>query len=347
LCAFAGSAGAQQPDDVRGRAVVELELARERYFVGEPIRVRLRVGFEREFLESHVVAMFQQTLDVPVQVQWPSEIEGALLLGAVELGLDDTRTFALDGEVARALFSARHTRNGREFSLLELERSFLPQRAGVLVFQPPLVRFAYATQFREDFVHGRVALDQGEALISGEAREVTIDALPSAGRPAEFEGAVGRFEISATVARTDLEVGQPFDLELTITGDGNLGHFPAPSLHRLTDLRLFGTVERPEPLARTITYSLAASSARLREIPALPFAYFDPTPPAGYTTLWTKPIPVRVSPARADPQPGFGATSPGLVSGDTALIVAAVLALAFVVVSGVIAVWIVRRRRTM
>ena len=53
------------------RAFVEMETPRTTYFVHEPFRLRLRVGFDRRFLETNVVQMFSRELDVPVQVHAP------------------------------------------------------------------------------------------------------------------------------------------------------------------------------------------------------------------------------------------------------------------------------------
>lgn len=326
-------------------AFVEVSVPRSTYFVGEPIRARLQLRFETKFLEQNLVPLFQRTLDVPVQVQWASAIEGAdTSPGATRQG-PSTRTFVLDETVVRAERSTEGGSEGTTFTVLELERSIVPRRTGRLTVPAPTLRFAYATEFREDFVHGRVAVDRHETTVEGTPRELDIIALPDEGRLEGFTGAIGRFEIDARASANELAVGDVFKIALRFAGEGNLADFPAPSLHRIDGLQLLGSIEVLNDGERIITYDFTPTSTRPREFPAVPFVFFDPTPPAGYSTLWTKPIPltIRASAAASNPPPQVD-SPPGIRAAGSVMVLAGSLVALLIGVVGLV-VWLALRHK--
>lgn len=320
---------------------VELDVPRASYFVEQPIRAKLRLVFDPQFLEHNVIPIFQQALDVPVQVQWPAEWPGALALGETAVEGAATRTFVLDERVVRGRLAESQWIGGRSFTVLELERSFVAEHAGRLQVPVAKLRFAYATQFQEDFLQGRVPQDRVEVELESTAFELEVLRLPDAGRPADFSGAVGHFALEARSQVGQVALGEAFEVELIVRGEGNLTRFPAPWLDRLEGLRMLGFVEDQREGERRITYEFAASSARVREFPSLPFAFFDPTPPAGYTTLWTKPIALHVEVPSGSAEPGAvaGHAGEGIEAAGSVMVVAGVLAAIVVLVVALI-VWL-------
>jgi hypothetical protein len=284
-------------------AFLELESARESVFVQQAIRLRLRFGFEQEFLRARMVQPFRRELDVPAQVQapWLEGLSGAVLGEGTAPRPDDgdreRLTFALGEGVAEAVAVGERPIDGRDFVLLEAELVFLPERPGELVFAEPTLRFAYATRFRAAPFGGRVPADRRDALVRGNALVVRVQPLPEEGRPLEFTGAVGRFEVSADARPREVALGEGLELALEIAGEGNLASFGPPRLDRLAGFHLRGAIDSKERGVRRLTYDLAPQNAAVKEIPAIPFAFFDPEPPAGYRTVWTRPIPIEVLPA--------------------------------------------------
>ncbi|MBW2415611.1 MAG: BatD family protein, partial [Deltaproteobacteria bacterium] len=286
------------------RAFLETETSRDTYFVNEPFRLKLRIGVDRRFFETHAVQMFSRELDVPVQVQapWLDELDGTVVRD------DDARpgrrlSLALNDNVVEAHRGGDHLRDGRPYTVLEIERIYVATHPGKLEIAAPQLRFAHATEFKEDFVHGRMALDRRHALVKGQPLTLEIRALPEEGRPPEFTGAVGhRFTVHAEAAPRTLEAGTVLKLVLRIEGEGNLEFFDPPRLDGLAGrFHVYGRIDDKGAARRTITYDVAPLRAAVAEVPAIPFPYFDPRDPAGYRTVRTVPIPLTVQEGATGP----------------------------------------------
>lgn len=299
--------------------LVELVTARSKYFVHEPIAVRVRVSVEREFLEHSLVQLFRQRLDVPAQLvaPWIEDLPGAIALtvkpreprqprehgehgehGEQREQRDPQRlTFALNEGVSEAASLDDRVIDGRKFTVFEIERSYLASRPGELSIPAPLLRFAYATRFEEDFVEGRVAGDRRDAFVRGNPLTLTIQPLPEAGRPPEFTGAVGRFSVEAEASPRTLAMGESLKLSLRIEGEGNLEFFDPPRLNELARFHVRGMIDEKTPTRRTVTYDLAPQSEDATHVPPIRFAFFDTNPPAGYRSVQTSRISIVVRPA--------------------------------------------------
>ena len=287
-----------------GSAFVEVAADRDVYFVHEPIRLRLRVGVDREHLRENFVPMFRRQLDLPAQVvaPWWDGLPNAALLPRERDDAGPQRTLAVNDGIVRADDVGDETRDGRAFAVVAVERTCDPSTAGDLVVTAPQLRFAFATRFEEDLFSGRTPLDPREAVVQGAPLTLRVRALPDEGRPANFSGGVGRFALAAETSARDVVVGQAFPLTLRITGDGNLETLDPPRLDDLDGFHVYGRIERIDvdgsgAATRTFAYDLAALRDDVRDVPPIEFAYFDTTPPAQYRVAHTAAIPLAVRPA--------------------------------------------------
>ncbi|MFN0241982.1 MAG: BatD family protein [Planctomycetota bacterium] len=300
-----------------GLAFVETLAQRTEFFVHEPIQVTVRFGLDEELVRSQLVALFQQPMDVPVQLTaswWDGVPHANAVVVPPRTNADETLaaladpptvSFALGETIARATRSADRIEGDRRLRVFEVQRTLVATRAGELVLDAPILRFAHATSFADDFLKGRVALDRRDVFVRGAARSLAIRALPEEQRPLEFTGAVGRFSVRADIrARATggtavahaaaIDAGESVQLLLHVQSDGDLGHFDAPRLDGLAGFQVNGVLDETVPGRRTFTYDLAPRSADVRAVPAIAFAFFDPAPPAGYRVVRTEPIPITV-----------------------------------------------------
>lgn len=295
-------------------AFVEFVTPRQRYYVHEPVRLRVRIGFDASFFAANAIQLFRQPLDVPVHLQarWLRDLSGAVPLRSSTPGPGERRRFALNGAIVEGTEVEERDVDGRRFTVLEFERAFLPQASGELTIPEPLLRFAFATQFREDFVNGRVPVDRREAHVAGTRVVLDVQALPEVGRPAGFSGAVGAFRVSATASPASVRVGETVQVVLRIVGEGSFPALRPPSLEGAEGFHVLGMIQDQAPARRTVTYDLVALSDEVDAVPPIAFAFFDPRVPAGYRTVRTQAIPLDVRPlpagARLPVLPGAGAT---------------------------------------
>lgn len=306
LLLLGGSPGlAQEVGDVRDRtgegvAFVEWLEPEGACYVGQAVEVRLRAGLERALVEQRLVQPFRQPLDLPVQLDL-GRLEESAGLTLAPYAEEGETTLVLDGGPVRVRSLGEVGRGGVEHVTVELLRTVTPTRPGTLVLPRPSLRFATASAFREDLIHGRVAVDREDARVSGEPLSLEVKEVPEQGRPAEFTGAVGRFEVWASVDRRSLSVGESLLLTVDLEGKGLEGGGLAGWPRQVPGFRIQGRTGA----SRRVVLDLAVDAAGLAEVPALAFVYFDPQRET-FVRTETEPIPVQVqgpSEEGANPEP--------------------------------------------
>jgi hypothetical protein len=141
---------------------------------------------------------------------------------------------------------------------------------------------------------------------------------PAADRPARFTGAVGIFRVSASAAPTTVPEGQPILLTVRITAEGKVLSPPGrPVLDQgdeangrnpfMEDFYIEAAdpaAKHPDPATWEFFYLLKPKSTSVKEIPDVPFCYFDPQfgqNPNGYQTRYADAIALTVTPAAPPP----------------------------------------------
>jgi hypothetical protein len=286
-------------------AEVTIATDREEVFVGEPVRIRIRLALDAERFRERAVPLTLRRTGLPVLLDAPW-LRGLAAPGPVE----GPTLLAGDG-VSAAKAAGTVARDGRTFEVYLLERRLVPDRPGPLVLAAPRLRWAEAGRIEEDVLGEAVPRDRREFSVEGTALSLRVLPLPAAGRPEGFAGPVGRFTLAAAADRGDAVVGGSVRLLLTVAGDGDPETFPEPAPGDLPGFHILGRLRGPAADgARTWTWDLAPLDAGVREVPAIPYPHFDPTPPGRYAVARSAPIPLRVR-ADAAPPPGSPVPAPG------------------------------------
>ena len=138
---------------------------------------------------------------------------------------------------------------------------------------------------------------------------VKINPLPTNGRPSDFSGAVGDFEVNSEASASSGTTGDPLTLKLSVTGRGNFDRVSPNGLTNSSDWKTYKPNGRFEPsdssgIAGTKTFeqSIVSTKAGKQEIPALRFSYFDPDTNT-YVTKTTAPIAIDVAQGKATQAP--------------------------------------------
>jgi hypothetical protein len=115
---------------------------------------------------------------------------------------------------------------------------------------------------------------------------VTIDVkpLPDAGKPSDFNGAVGNFSLESKMDTGSLVTGDPIPMSITISGQGNLKLIDAPVLQLPPDFDNYppktnDDINTKSPVIsgrKTIDYLFTPRNPGHYEIPPVNFSYFDP-----------------------------------------------------------------------
>jgi hypothetical protein len=151
---------------------------------------------------------------------------------------------------------------------------------------------------------GRMDVRRSRNVV-GEIGETRIRVLPipDSDRPAEFRGAVGSFDFAVTAKPTEVTVGDPITLTMSVRGEGRLELVQPPALESVTGLDNAFKIPA-DPIAgivdgttKTFTQSIRPRRADIAEIPAISFSFFDPRA-RRFATLHSDPIPITVKSAQ-------------------------------------------------
>jgi tetratricopeptide (TPR) repeat protein len=131
---------------------------------------------------------------------------------------------------------------------------------------------------------------------------IDVQPIPTAGRPADYRGAVGKYQIATDATPSVVKAGDPIKLVIGVAGTGPMELVQAPPLAELPTLNADFKVPN-EPLAgfvdgnrKVFSTTIRPRQAGVAEIPAIPFSYFDPTSEK-FITVRSKPISIHVEPA--------------------------------------------------
>lgn len=284
--------------DAPPRAFLEIDGLGAPLYEQQPRTVIVRVGYDAEFFAVAGVPMFRQRFDVPFHLNVPW-LRAADDRAVTWLPAADGVEVPVGDRAVRAARAGTRDVGGRAFDVLELRCRWLPLVAGTSAVAPVELRYAFATEWIDSLVAGRQPVDRQDARVASSAGELTVRPLP-APRPAGFFGAVGAFAVAARAATDRVRVGERFDVELRVTGDGNLERFPPPPPPALPGFHVQGVAERAAADGRTFVLDVLALRAGATALPAMELVVFAPAIGA-YETVRTEPVPLVVSPA-ADPE---------------------------------------------
>ena len=175
---------------------------------------------------------------------------------------------------------------GKTFWVQEQVRRLYPQRTGQIVIEPATLL---------------LPIPRGRKTLKTNPLKLTVQPLPEVGKPTQFTGAVGEYQISAQVDRSAIEAGRALTLSLQISGRGSMQTVTAPKLPAIPGVVVNGPnrVEGSVPTTQTYAYVLIPARSGTLRIPAIAYTYFDPSR-AVYATAQTTPIPVSVRPNPSD-----------------------------------------------
>lgn len=186
-------------------------------------------------------------------------------------------------------FSQNRVRiNNEDFLRSEVIRyALFPLKSGQLKIDPFQVKATIQTRpedLIESLMTGRMPPQMGAGIPTAKSSgpiNVTVKPLPPTPVGANFSGAVGQFEVDMKAPDRGLAVDQPFTVQFTIGGKGNVKLIEAPTLPLPDSLELYQTTNTAELRKDATGYKnfeflLLPRKNGAIEIPSFEWAYFDP-----------------------------------------------------------------------
>lgn len=160
---------------------------------------------------------------------------------------------------------------------------------------------------------------QAEKTAQSAPITLSVRALPQAGRPSSFYGAVGEgYTLSAEADRTQVEAGEAVTVTVIVKGPGNLKPTTDLTLPEVDGLKVYPAAATSGFLPNThntrsykvFKTVLVPAASGIYTVPTVKWSYFNPVTKT-YKTLQTTPITLQVSPStKAESGFDFGTSSP-------------------------------------
>ncbi len=194
---------------------------------------------------------------------------------------------------------------GLRYNVTTIKQSILfPQHAGNLSIDPLSVSFGVRLPLPAVNILGSLYNNYRDVAYKAKSQPVIIHAvaLPDAGKPAGFSGAVGSFSLYTDADKKVLKANETLDYTAEISGTGNLSLINPPNITLPPDIEKYD----PKTTDRITTDSNGVSGSRKFSYLLIPrhqgdftlnpaaFTYFNPAT-RKYVTLQGKPFSIKVN----------------------------------------------------
>ena len=218
-----------------------------------------------------------------------------------------------DGEAIGV--QGRGKEGGKQYATITFQKVLIPVSSGDVTIQPATVACSALTGYErqrslfDDDFFGSDFFGTGRrgiyktVVVPSNGLELRISDLPLKGKPANFAGHVGEYHIETHATPTDVNVGDPITLTVTLSGPDYLEHVDFPPLGGQP--KLAGDFKVPKERAtaevlgnsKAFTQTIRALRPDVEEVPAIELPYFD-TVTGTYRVARSKPIPLTVNKTR-------------------------------------------------
>jgi hypothetical protein len=177
---------------------------------------------------------------------------------------------------------------GRRYLVTEVKMGLFPTAAGTRTVGPASLRI-------EGFFSGQT--------LATDPLTVQVLPLPQEGRPADFNGVVGQYQVMSWLDKSEATASEPVTLSFKVSGSGNVQAVPEPAWLQLENLRSYEAKSTTQTSIenyrvqgeKTFEKLFIPKEAGQYTIPPFRLTYFDPETGA-YRTAETEPLVLTVKP---------------------------------------------------
>jgi hypothetical protein len=200
---------------------------------------------------------------------------------------------------------SRQNINGVPFDVVEFDTAIYPTRTGEIKLGPAKLECSImvssgqgnrsAGMFDDDFFNSFFDRAQRRPItISSKELTLNVKELPADEKPENFSGGVGNFTFDASVSPTDVKVGDPITLKMSVQGEGNLSAVSLPAMKESDAFKVYEPTVKEENGVKRLEQVLIPKKEAVTEVPAITFAYFN-NELSKYQTVVKGPFSIKVS----------------------------------------------------
>ena len=204
-----------------------------------------------------------------------------------------------------ARWTPEHYQGRNYYTTVYRQFVLFPQQSGKLYIDPAQFQMTVGKPVQSDdpfdaFFNGGSNVIEIKKSISTPKIAINVNPLP-AGKPADFSGGVGEFNISSSINNKELKTNDAITIKLVISGTGNLKLISNPEIKFPDDFEVYDPkVDNQVRLTRegltgnkVIEYLAIPRHAGTYKIPGVSFSYFD-IRSKSYKTLKTEEYVINV-----------------------------------------------------
>ncbi len=199
-------------------------------------------------------------------------------------------------------------KGNKDYRYVVLKRTVLyPQKSGELKIEPLTLNVSVDVPTNRRDFFGRTVYESEEKTIASNSLNLEVKSLPQENRPESFNGAVGEFSIKTESSKETLEEEESLDIQVIVSGKGNLKLFQPPKLKVPRAFEAYSP-ESTENIQTTLsgsqgkitdTYTLIPNAKGEYHIEPISFSYFNPKTEK-YETTTSNPLEITVEGGSTD-----------------------------------------------
>lgn len=258
--------------------------------LGEGVFIVAEVSNKNPYVNEPVKVVYKIYFDVRIQIGNVTDVKKPKYNGFWSQFYDFNRP------------AVQATYKGKVYGMSVLGTSILyPLEAG----NKPIEAFSFNAEIDQPngqrYITGEPVMEKVRKQLSSGSQMINVKALPTAGKPENFTGAVGNFQFKVTPSKTTLKGGESLDLNVSVTGNGNLKLFSLPKPEVPVALEMYDPehIENVQTPLTGMTGSIADKYTIVPQykgkypIKPMSFSYFDLSSKS-YKTITSEQIMVDV-----------------------------------------------------
>ncbi len=176
------------------------------------------------------------------------------------------------------------TYKGEDYRFLVLRKTVLyPQKTGKLNIEPLSLDITVQVPTNRRDIFGSRLMTRVHKTVSAGNKTINVKALPEAGKPIDFTGAVGSFKFNVSTSKTELDASESLQVKVNVSGKGNLKLFKLPKISLPSSLEVYEP-EHTENVKTNLagmqgsisdSYTVVPQYKGKYPIPNITFSYFD------------------------------------------------------------------------
>ena len=245
------------------------------YKAGEGIHLVAEVSKGNPYLNEPITVVYKLYFDPRFTVQNVREVENPKYNGFWSQHIDITKLEAVPG-----------TYNGKDYAMVVWRKVLLyPQETGVKALEPLKIDLDVLIPVQKNMGGFFTVRDYENVskTVSAGAKSITVKPLPEDGKPASFTGAVGNFDFKVKPSKQEIKSGESLDLEISVSGNGNLKLFNLPKPEFPSAFEVFDPQHQEQvqtPLSGMTgkisdTYTIVPQVKGKYTVKPIEFSYFD------------------------------------------------------------------------